>query len=53
MYTNELTATAMPRHRLHLNFKSTNTPRINLPRKPASTGLSREQLREIVAEVMG
>jgi hypothetical protein len=53
MYTNQLTETAMPRHRLHLNFKSNSAPRINLPRKPAPIGLSREELRKIVVDLIG
>ncbi len=53
MYTNELTETPMPRH-LFINALANTTPRrINLPRKPAPIGLSREDLRKIVVDLIG
>jgi hypothetical protein len=57
MYTTETTLTAMPSHHF-FNFKSNPLnaglgPRINLPRKPASIGLSREELRKIVVDLIG
>ena len=57
MYTLETTQTAMPQHQF-FNLKSTPLnanlgPRINLPRKPAPIGLSREELRKIVVDLIG
>jgi hypothetical protein len=52
MYTLETTQTTMPRHQF-INLKSNTTPRINLPRKPAPIGLSREELRKIVVDLIG
>ncbi len=52
MYTLETTQTAMPAHRF-FNLKPTTPPRINLPRKPAPIGLSREELRKIVVDLIG
>ncbi len=57
MYTLETTQTTMPRHQF-FNLKSNSLnadlgPRINLPRKPAPIGLSREALRKIVVALLG
>jgi hypothetical protein len=52
MYTLETTQTAMPSHRF-INLKTNTTQRINLPRKPTPIGLSREELRKIVVDLIG
>jgi hypothetical protein len=52
MYTTQMTQTTMPVHQF-FNHKSNTTPRINLPRKPAPIGLSREELRKIVVDLIG
>jgi len=54
MYTTQMTQTTMPRHQF-INAISTATLRTinNLPRKPAPIGLSREELRKIVVDLIG
>ncbi len=52
MYTTQTTQTAMPRHQF-INLKSNSATRVNLPRKPAPIGLSREELRKIVVDLIG
>ena len=52
MYTLETTQTTMPMHQF-FNLRTTTAPRINLPRKPAPIGLSREELRKIVVDLIG
>ena len=52
MYTNQETQTVMPRHQF-INLNLNLTPRIDPPRKPAPNGLSREEIRKIVVDLIG
>jgi hypothetical protein len=53
MTQTQMTQTTMPRHQFINAIANSTLRSINLPRKPAPIGLSREELRKIVVDLIG